>query len=170
MRVGRRAVSAVISSVVVVACAMAGAAIAEPFAGKWSIAERTDPITGRPAARVFLETTAYNGRTHRKGPAIVQLVCNNNQAAVRFAYWYRIGSNSTASLQYRFDKTPGGTVEARFLPDFKTVVIEEKAAVAAFVQMLERSSYLYVRVLSLPFGHTIAEYRTEGAPAAIAAA
>ena len=73
-------------------------------------------------------------------------------------------------LGYRFDEKPGHEIEARFLHDFKTVVIEDKAEVAWFVGELATSSVLYVHIRSLNAGRSTAEFQLAGAPAAIEAA
>jgi hypothetical protein len=57
----------------------------------------------------------------------------------------------------------------RFVDDYKTIVIEDKAEVAQFVNELATSNLLYVRVRSLNRGRSSAEFRLDGSPAAIAA-
>ena len=85
-------------------------------------------------------------------------------------YVERIGANRSAILEYRFDDKPGRKAEARFLQDYKTIVIENRAAVTAFVDELASANVLYLRVTSLFAGRTTAEFFVHGAPAAIEAA
>ena len=87
-----------------------------------------------------------------------------------FSVLVKIGSNKNATLGYRFDEKPGHEPKARFLADFRTAVLEEKAEVAQFVGELATSNLLYVRIRSLNAGRSTAEFRLNGAPAAIEAA
>ena len=100
---------------------------------------------------------------------MLQLMCFKDQPAVRLSFEFKIGSTRNAQLGYRFDEKPGHEIDARFLNDFKTVVIEDKAEVARFVSELATSSQLYVRIRSLNPGRSSAEFQVAGAPAAIEA-
>jgi hypothetical protein len=86
---------------------------------------------------------------------------------MRFSFEFKIGSNVNSVLGYRFDEKPGHEIKARFLQDFKTVVIEDQAEVAQFLGELETSAALYVRIRSLNMERTAAEFRLEGGADAI---
>jgi hypothetical protein len=151
------------------ACASTDAtAPAALSAGNWKIERSVDRISGAPAARVFLSTTAGNSRSRRAAPAIVQLMCYEERPIVRFAFDFRVGINKTAFLEYRFDAIAGRKANADILPDHKTILIAaDWAEVSQFVDALAASSILFVRVSSLSDGRTEAEFRTGGAPGAI---
>jgi len=70
-------------------------------------------------------------------------------------------------LGYRFGEKLGHEIKARFLHDFKTAVIEDRAATAQFLGELETSALLYVRIRSLNMGRSAAEFQLEGGPDAI---
>ncbi len=140
-------------------------------AGNWKIERQVDRITGAPLSSALLSTrNASNSAAPFPKPAMLQLTCFKDQPLVRLAFEFKVGSNRNSVLGYRFDEKPGREIEARFLQDFTTVVIEEKAAVAQFVSELATSNVLYVRIRSLNAGRTAAEFQLDGAPAAIEAA
>lgn len=141
----------------------------DPAAGNWTIERKVDRITGAPAPKVYLAARAANSRSGKTDNAIVQLMCFNAQPIVRFAFDFKVGASSTATVEYRFDQKPGHKADAKFLADFKTLVIEDRAAVAQFAGELATSTVLFVRVTSLALGRTEAEFRVPGAAAAIEA-
>ena len=140
-------------------------------AGKWRIERQTDRITGAPLASAFLMTrTVANSKVVFPQPAMLQLLCFKKNPAVRFAFPFQVGSTRNSVFGYRFDDRPGHEPSARFLADFKTVVIEDPAEVAQFTNELATSASLYVLVRSLNAGRSSAEFSLEGAPVAISAA
>jgi hypothetical protein len=136
----------------------------------WNISKNTDKISGKRAARaaVFSVRTSYPKQDGR--PVGVELSCFDGRPVVRVQFVARIGANRSAYLEYRLDQNPGRKAQARFLPDYKTIVIEDRAAVTQFVDELATSKVLYLRVTSLFAGQTTAEFFVHGAPAAIEAA
>ena len=138
--------------------------------GNWQIDRQVDRITGAPLSSAMLMTNrSSNSAVDFPHPAGLQLTCFKDEPIVRLSFDFKVGSNRNAFLGYRFDDKPGREVDARFLQNFTTVVIEEKADVAQFVSELATSEILYVRIRSLNFGRTTAEFRLNGAPAAIEA-
>jgi hypothetical protein len=161
-----RAVWPAFAALALCACATAEKP-GDPAAGNWTIQQTVDRINDATSPRVFLASTASNNRRGPVGPTIVQLMCFDKAPIVRFAFEAKVGVNNTLVLEYRFDQNPGRKATARVLSDHQTVVIEDKAAVAQFLQELTRSNVLYVRITSLTAGTTEAEYRLAGAPVAI---
>ena len=146
-----------------------------PPPSEWKFERKTDRITGAPRATAFLQSSRSSTHTRRykiPQPAFLRLSCFRNQPVVQFAFMVKDGSNRNASVSYRFDENPGHDAKVRFLEDYKTVVIEDKAAVARFADELAGAKTLFVRVDSLisRVGQSNAEFRVHGAPAAIEAA
>jgi hypothetical protein len=138
--------------------------------GNWRIERQVDRVTGSPLSSAVLMTNrSSNSAVDFPHPAGLQLSCFKDQPIVRLSFDFKVGSNRNAFLGYRFDDKPGRDVDARFLQNFMTVVIEEKADVAQFVGELATSEVLYVRIRSLNFGRSTAEFSLNGAPAAIEA-
>jgi hypothetical protein len=131
--------------------------------GNWRVERQTDRITGAPLSSVILTTRdCSNSVVDFRQPAMLQVACFKDAPIVRFAFDFKIGSNVNSELGYRFDEKLGHEIKARFLQDFKTVVIEKPAEVAQFLGELETSALLYVRIRSLNMGRTAAEFRLEG--------
>jgi hypothetical protein len=137
--------------------------------GNWRIERQVDRITGAPIASALLVTRASNSAVAFPQPAMLQLLCFKDQPTVRLSFEFKVGSTRNSVLGYRFDEKPGHEIEARFLNDFKTVVIEAPAEVARFAAELATSNVLYVRIRSLGSGRSSAEFQLAGAPAAIEA-
>jgi hypothetical protein len=136
--------------------------------GNWKIERQTDRITGEPIASAFLQTLKSSNTTVAfRRPATLAIGCLKEQPTVRFAFQFKVGSNRNAVLGYRFDEKPGHEIEARFLNDYKNVVIEETPDVALFMSELATSKNLFVRIRSLNAGRTAADFEVTGAPAAI---
>lgn len=101
----------------------------------------------------------------------MQLTCFDGKPLVRFAFEFKVGTDPNSTLGYRFDEKPGhDNVAARFLQEYRTVAIEDRAAIATFADELATSGTLIMRVRSLNAGRTTAEFKLDGAPAAIEAA
>jgi hypothetical protein len=88
---------------------------------------------------------------------------------VRFSFEGKVATTQSNEFGYRFDDKPGRQITAGFLGNDRVAVIEDSAAVAQFLDDLAAAKTLYVRVRSLGFGRTTAEFNVEGAAVAIAA-
>lgn len=169
------AVIAVLLCVTLGACAGRDPYVAEPAtttSGNWKIERQVDRITGVPvpSAMVIIQN-ASNSFAAQASPASMQLTCFDGKPLVRFAFSFKVGTDANSILGYRFDEKPGhDNVPARFLQDYRTVVIEDRAAIATFADELGISAMLIMRVRSLNAGRTTAEFKLDGAPAAIEAA
>ena len=127
-------------------------------------------MTGKPITNATLTTrTGSSANSLYTQPASLQLACFLGKPIVSFSFDFKIGTNLNSFLGYRFDEKPGHEIGARFLASANTVVIEEPAEVAQFASELATSNALYVRIRSLNAGRSSAEFKVEGAPAAIAA-
>ena len=111
-----------------------------------------------------------NSKTWENRPAVLQLMCFKGNPIVRLNFATRAGSNRNSTVGYRFDEKPGREVSATFMPDFRTVIIDEKPEVEQFLNELAESNRLLVRVTSLYAGRTTAQFVLTGAPDAIEAA
>jgi hypothetical protein len=139
--------------------------------GNWRIERQPDRVTGKPIGSAFLVTrSSSNANVLYTQPASLQLSCFMDQPVVKFNFQNKVGTNLNSYLGYRFDEKPGHEIGARFLADSAAVVIEEKAEVAQFVRELATSNVLYVRTRSLNAARNTAEFKLDGAPAAIEAA
>jgi hypothetical protein len=140
--------------------------------GEWRIERQADRITGNSIASALLSTrnSSHSGVDYAQ-PAQMQLTCFEGKPVVRFAFEFKIGSDRNSALGYRFDDKPGrDNVESRILLGYTVIVIEDKTAVAQFVDELLNSNVLYLRIRSLNSGRTTAEFRVAGAGAAVQAA
>lgn len=140
--------------------------------GEWRIEKQADRITGNaiPSALLSTRNSSHSGVDYAQ-PAQMQLTCFEGKPVVRFAFEFKIGSDRNSALGYRFDDKPGhDNVESRILLGYTVIVIEDKAAVAQFVDELVSSNVLYLRIRSLNSGRTTAEFRVAGAGAAVQAA
>src|SRR3954469_16714275 len=140
--------------------------------GEWRIERQADRITGNAIASALLWTrnSSHSGVDYAQ-PAQMQLICFEGKPVVRFSFNFKIGSDKNSMLGYRFDDKPGhDNVESRVLIGYTVIVIEDKTAVAQFVDELLNSNQLYLRIRSLNAGRTTAEFRVAGAAAAVQAA
>lgn len=136
--------------------------------GNWRVERQVDRITGAPLSSAILMTaSSSNSVVAYPQPAQLQLMCFKDEPVVRINFAFKVGSNKNAVFGYRFDEKPGRETEARFLADFKTVVIEDNAEVEQFLGELATSKLLYVRIRSLNAGRSSAEFKLDGAPTAI---
>lgn len=157
------------------ACQMRDPYVAAPAtttSGNWKIEKQVDRITGVPvpSAMIVIPNASNTFNDYAK-PGSMQLTCFEDKPLVRFAFEFKVGTDSNSVLGYRFDEKPGhDNVPARFLQEYRTVVIEDRAAVVKFANELATSSTLVIRVRSLNAGRTTAEFKLDGAPAAIESA
>ena len=137
----------------------------------WKIDQKEDSITGLPTATAWIRTlNSTSSGSWDSRPVVLQLMCFKGSPIVRLHFQHRVGANRSATVAYRFDQKTGRDVSATFLPDFKTIIVEEKSEVEQFLSELTSSSRLLVRITSLYAGRTTAEFALTGAPDAIAAA
>lgn len=97
----------------------------------------------------------------------LDLLCFKTKPAVRLRFNYKVGSNQSAGLSYRFDDRPGVEAKARFLRDFSTIVIEDPSQVRRFLADLMTANKLLMRVDSLIVGRTNIELNVQGAATAM---
>lgn len=140
--------------------------------GSWSIDKQADRITGAPLSGAIVYTLTSNNSmsdvSNRR--ASLQLICFENRPIVRLAFDYKVGTDRNTSFGYRFVDKPGrDNVESRILLGYQVMVIEDNAALAQFLDDLRGSAMLYVRLRSLNAGRTTAEFKVDGAEAAIEA-
>jgi hypothetical protein len=139
--------------------------------GEWKIERTADRVTGTAitSASLFTKNSSHTGVDYAK-LAQMQLMCFERTPVVRFSFEFKIGSDKNSMLGYRFDDKPGhDNVESRVLDGYTVIVIEDKTAVAQFVDELVNSNLLYLRLRSLNAGRTTAEFHVAGAGAAVQA-
>lgn len=136
-------------------------------AGSWRVEHRIDRITGKPAPSATVITTLTNNKSADIRDALLQVTCFDGRPVVRFSFDLRVGADRNSTFAYRVDDRPGDEVEATFLQDHRTVVIDDPATVTKFIEDVSRGSLLIVRTASLFVGRTVAEFRVVGAATAI---
>jgi hypothetical protein len=151
-------------------CACTAGSSTGPSAGNWAISQQIDRISGGNTTKARLTAFTVSGNRQHLGLADIQLQCFDKRPIVRLSYPFRVGANSSAIVEYRFDQHPGRKANARFMPDFRTVVIDDRAEVTQIADGLSSSAVLYVRISSLYAGRAEAEFRVPGAGIAIDAA
>jgi hypothetical protein len=141
-------------------------------AGSWRIDRQVDRITAAPVAGASVNTQSSSNTSEiGSRPALLQLTCFENKPIAKLGFSFKIGADRNTTLGYRFDDKPGrDNVESRVLFGNQVIVIEDRAAVSQFVADLAGSSALYVRVRSLNGPRTSADFKVDGADAAIQAA
>jgi hypothetical protein len=144
------------------------AAAPPPDTGLWKFEKRTDPSTGGPMTTAYLSVNTLDSWGHLHSVTL-QLMCWR-EPVVRVAFNIKVGSNRSAALIWRFDDRTGREATVRFLSDYKTVMIEDQAEVAAFVEELAASERLHLTISSLIVGRTAVKFAVKGAPHAIAQA
>lgn len=173
-RVGR-VIAALSVCVIAGGCAGRDPYVATPAtttSGGWKIEKQEDRITGVPVpSAMLIIPNASNSFADFAKPASMQLTCFEGKPMVRFAFEFKVGADTNSTLGYRFDEKPGhDNVPAYFLQEYKTVVINDTAEVVRFIGEMRTSNTLVMRVRSLSAGRTTAEFKLDGAPAAIEAA
>jgi len=139
--------------------------------GKWTIENSLDRVTGAPLSNSILPTLRVsNGTIPFPPPAKLQLICFKQHPAVFISFDFSIGSTRNTEVGYRFDEKPGHEPRVRIVEDHKSLIIEDPAEVARFVDELATSDNLYVRIRALNAARTSAEFKVTGAPEAIKAA
>jgi hypothetical protein len=117
---------------------------------------------------LLVAPSSHSGEAFPK-KATLQLACFNKKPLVRMAFEVKVATTRSNEFGYRFDDKPGHQIAAGFLGNDTVAVIENGPDVAQFLSELADAKILYVRIRSLGFGRTTAEFNVEGARAAIAA-
>ncbi len=168
-----RCLSAIMPVLLLGACAQRDPAVTisdTTNLGNWLIERQVNRATGTAISSARVATrSSSNSAVVFAQLAGLQLTCFKRQPIVRFTFLFKVGANRNTELSYRFDGKPGHQADARILRDNKIVVIEDRAAVAQFVNDLATSQVLYVFIRSLNGPRSSAEFEVGGAPAAIEA-
>jgi hypothetical protein len=137
--------------------------------GNWRIETQTDRITGTPLESAIVTAPSSHSTEPFPKRVTLQLACFNRKPLVRFSFETKIATTTSNEFGYRFDEKPGHQIQAGFLGNDKIAVIENGPDVAQFLDELKDAKTLYLRIRSLGFGRTTAEFNVEGAAAAMAA-
>lgn len=138
-------------------------------AGNWQIEKQIDRITGAPLESALLTApSSHSGEAFPK-KATLQLACFNKKPLVRFEFEVKVATTHNNEFGYRFDERAGHQITAGFLGNDRVAVIEDGAAIAQFLDELATGKKLYLRIRSLSFGRSTAEFNVDGAVAAMAA-
>lgn len=168
----RACCGAIVASAVLAGCARDPivTTAGSTMAGNWQVEHQVDRISGAPIpSAILLTRKVSNGKVLFPGAATMQLSCFKTQPAALFHFPVKIGSNRNGEFAYRFDDKPGHIGKARFIDDYRSVVIEDKTEMTRFVGEMATSKVLYVLIRSLNEPRTSAEFSLEGAPDAIKA-
>ena len=138
-------------------------------AGAWQIEKQTDRITGAPLESALLTAPSSHSSEPFAKKATLQLACFNKKPLVRLSFEVKVATTHSNEFGYRFDDRPGHQITVGFLGNDRVAVIEDGALVAQFLDELATGKMLYIRIRSLGFGRTTAEFNVEGAAAAMAA-
>ncbi len=136
----------------------------------WKIDRQADRVSDGPISLAVAQGKASNSNVAWSQPARLQLSCFIDKPVVSFRFEFKVGSDRNSFLGYRFDEKPGHETNARFLANALTVVIDHDDEVAQFVSDLATSNVLHIRIRSFNRGRTTAEFKVDGAEAAIASA
>ena len=144
----------------------------EALSGNWRIARQADRVTGTTLPSAGIVALASNSFADFPKPSMMQLTCFDGKPLVRFGFEFKVGSDVNTTLGYRFDDKPGrdNIAGTRFMLKSDTVLIEDPADVARFVDDMRGSQMLYVRIRSITHGRTTIEYKLDGSEPAIKAA
>lgn len=138
--------------------------------GSWKIERQNDRITNAPISSALAFAMASHTGEAFPQPASMQLVCFVDKPMVNFRFSFKVGTNYNSFIGYRFDDKPGHEIGGQFMANALSVAIQEPPEVAQFVSELADSNVLYIRIRSMNAGRTTAEFKVDGARAAIAAA
>ena len=84
-----------------------------PGAGNWKFVKRDDPVLGT-VTTVRLYLMGYDFKSEKIEYTELELSCFKQQPVVRLQFPFKVGSNRSATLAYRFDERPARESEARF--------------------------------------------------------
>ena len=139
--------------------------------GQWRIERQTDRVTGAPISSACV---TRDGLERRRGFPAARRRCSSRASwtspVISFGFEFKIGTNLNSFLGYRFDEKPGHEIGARFVARRLHRRDRDDKRSGAVRQRARDQQLLYVRIRSLNAGRTTAEFKVDGAPAAIAAA
>lgn len=139
--------------------------------GSWKVDRTHDRITNAPISSALTMTAeASNTNVAFTRPATMELLCFIDKPVVNFRFQFKVGTDYNSFIGYRFDEKPGHEIGGKFIANASSVAIEDPADVARFTSEMADSKVLYIRIRSFNAGRTTAEFKVDGAPAAIAAA
>jgi len=130
----------------------------------------TDRVADAPISSAGVSAMASNAAEPFPQPSFMQLSCFINSPVIGFKFPFKVDSKRNSFLGYRFDENPDHDPNARFVASASTVIIEDDREVAEFARELATAKVLYIRIRSFNAGRTAAEFKVDGAAAAIAAA
>ncbi len=130
----------------------------------------TDRVADAPISSAGVSAMASNAAEPFPQLSFMQLSCFINSPVISFKFPFKVDSERNSFLGYRFDENPDHDPNARFVASASTVIIEDDREVAEFARELATAKVLYIRIRSFNAGRTAAEFKVDGAAAAIAAA
>jgi hypothetical protein len=155
-----------------VAMSLAACSANPPLAGgsgplhKWRLTQHEDAVFGPSLIASIPMGYSASLLTGELRTGMLDLMCFKQQPIVRIRFNYKIGSNASAAVAYRFDDKPGAEAKARFLRDHATIVIDDPSEVRRFLAGLATAGKMVMRVDSLVAGATNIELDVQGgAPA-----
>jgi hypothetical protein len=142
------------------------------LSGEWKVEQRADRVADKPVQSAVLITRSRNAIVSKQDPiapqvASLQLLCFDGDPVVRLHFSSDVGSDRNSRVTYKVDNAPPRRPGARILQDFQTVMLENKKDVAQFAADLRGAKRLDVTVTALINGMTTAEFKVDGAAAAI---
>jgi len=154
-----RRVGAFAAAASLAACA---GATTSPALHQWQLAHRNDPIFGANLTAVLSMGHGYNIASGDILTGALELKCFKSKPIVVLAFNYKVGSNTSAAVSYRFDDKPGVDAKARFLRNYSTIVIDDPSEVRRFVADLSTANRLWIRIDSLMVNDTNIELDVRG--------
>jgi len=143
---------------------------APPETSEWKCDERVERRTGQSASKAFVLTTRVSRRAGRASSrAALELQCFKDKPIVQMRFTERVGGRLGGTVTYRFDDRPPRQPAARFLPDYKALVMDQESDLQQFAAELRSASTLHVTIDSLVAGATRAEFPVYGGEFAIGA-
>lgn len=120
-----------------------------PSLYQWQLVHGDDAIFGAGLIATLPMGSNLNLLTGETRSGFLDLRCFKNKPVVLLRFDYKVGSNTSAGLSYRFDDKGGVEAKARFLRNYSTIVIDDPSEVRRFVSQLATASRLLMRVDSL---------------------
>lgn len=139
--------------------------------GDWRIETQVDRITSAATPNAIAITrNSSNSYAENPAPAELYLTCFDGKPVIRLAFDFKVGSDPNSVFGYRADDKAGrDNVNVRFLQQYRSVMIEDRAEVIRFAKEISGSRTVVVRIRSINAGRTIADFAIDGADAAIEA-
>lgn len=133
---------------------------------KWRLTKHEDAVFGPSLVASIPMGYSANLLTGELRTGALDLMCFKQQPIVRIRFNYKIGSNTSATVAYRFDDKPRVEAKARFLRDHATIVIDDPSEVRRFLAGLTTAGKMLMRVDSLVAGPTNIELDVQGGASA----